>query len=182
MLAVDWHIIFSFNFIMSSENNSISVPKTASAVKPPSTVKTASGKTKTPKTASAKLKVSHLDKFRPPRATAPEQDIPRKGGPKHDCELDDVYAACTMTTEREFVDVLANVLVLETHSISSLFLQNITSPGNKLATTSIAMLEHMFIQDSIFFKISTKKRILAFRLWCCGNREGDKLDVKEFDY
>ena len=27
--------------------------------------------------------------------------------------LDDVYAACTMTTEHEFVDVLANVLVLK---------------------------------------------------------------------
>ena len=106
---------------MSSEDTSISVPKTASAVKPPSTVKTASSKTKTPKTASAKPKVSHFDKVRPLRATASEQDIPRKGGPKHDCELDDVYAACTMTTEREFVIVLANILVLETHSIGSLF-------------------------------------------------------------
>ena len=135
---------------MRSEDTSISVPKTASAVKPPSSIKTASGKTKTPKTASGKPKVSHLDKVRPPRATAPEQDITRKGGPKHDCELDDVYAACTMTTECEFVNVLADILVLETHSISSLFLQGITS-GNKLATTSIAILEHMFIQDSVSF-------------------------------
>ena len=154
MLAIDWHIIIFFVIDFHHEQRrffQFLYPRQPLRSNHPPPVKTATGKTKTPTTASAKPKLSHLDKVRLLRATAPEQDIPRKGEPKHDHELDDVYAACTMTTEREFVDVLANVLVLETHSISSLFLQGITS-GNKMATTSIAMLEHMFIQDSISFK------------------------------